>query len=58
LHQCSEFGRPLIVVDKDAEVTDLEGCAAPTFETATLHSAFVEFVALKNAKIQYITVQN
>ena len=28
------------------------------FETSTLHSAVVELVALKNAKIQYITVQN
>jgi Fe-S cluster assembly protein SufB len=36
----------------------MEGCTAPKFETATLHSAVVELVALKNAKIQYITVQN
>ena len=36
----------------------MEGCTAPKFETATLHSAVVELVALKDAKIQYITVQN
>ena len=36
----------------------MEGCTAPKFETATLHSAVVELVALKNSKIQYITVQN
>jgi Fe-S cluster assembly protein SufB len=36
----------------------MEGCTAPKFETATLHSAVVELVALKGAKIQYITVQN
>ena len=30
---------------------------APKFETATLHG-IVELVALKGAKIQYITVQN
>jgi Fe-S cluster assembly protein SufB len=36
----------------------MEGCTAPKFSTATLHSAVVELVALKGAKIQYITVQN
>ena len=36
----------------------MEGCTAPKFDTATLHSAVVELVALKGAKIQYITVQN
>jgi Fe-S cluster assembly protein SufB len=36
----------------------MEGCTAPKFSTATLHSAVVELVAMKNAKIQYITVQN
>ncbi|MDR0590939.1 MAG: Fe-S cluster assembly protein SufB [Puniceicoccales bacterium] len=53
-----QFERTLIVVDEDAEVTYLEGCTAPRFETATLHAAVVELIALKNAKIQYITVQN
>lgn len=36
----------------------MEGCTAPRFETGTLHSAVVELVALKGAKIQYVTVQN
>ena len=36
----------------------MEGCTAPQFETSTLHSAVVELVALKGAKIQYVTVQN
>ncbi|MDR2435873.1 MAG: Fe-S cluster assembly protein SufB [Puniceicoccales bacterium] len=53
-----QFERTLIVVDKDAEVTYLEGCTAPRFDTANLHSAVVELVALPGAKIQYITVQN
>ncbi|MDR2628518.1 MAG: Fe-S cluster assembly protein SufB [Puniceicoccales bacterium] len=53
-----QFERTLIVVDEDAEVTYMEGCTAPRFETATLHSAVVELIALKNSKIQYITVQN
>jgi Fe-S cluster assembly protein SufB len=36
----------------------MEGCTAPKFETATLHSAVVELVALPGAKLQYVTVQN
>jgi len=47
-----------IIVDEGAELTYMEGCTAPKFNTATLHSAVVELVALKGAKIQYITVQN
>jgi len=53
-----QFERTLIIADEGAEVTYLEGCTAPKFDTATLHSAVVELVALKGAKIQYITVQN
>jgi len=53
-----QFERTLIICDEDSEVTYMEGCTAPKFETTTLHSAVVELVALKGAKIQYITVQN
>jgi len=53
-----QFERTLIIVDEGAEVTYMEGCTAPQFETSTLHSAVVELVAMKDAKIQYITVQN
>jgi Fe-S cluster assembly protein SufB len=53
-----QFERTLIIADEGAEVTYMEGCTAPKFETSTLHSAVVELVALKSAKIQYITVQN
>ncbi len=53
-----QFERTLIIVDEGAEVTYMEGCTAPKFETATLHSAVVELVAMPHAKIQYITVQN
>ncbi|MDR2737410.1 MAG: Fe-S cluster assembly protein SufB [Puniceicoccales bacterium] len=53
-----QFERTLIIVDEGAEVTYLEGCTAPKFETSTLHSAVVEIVAMRNSKIQYITVQN
>lgn len=53
-----QFERTLIIADEGAELTYMEGCTAPKFNTATLHSAVVELVAMKGAKIQYITVQN
>lgn len=53
-----QFERTLIIADEGSEVMYMEGCTAPKFETSTLHSAVVELVALKGAKIQYITVQN
>ena len=53
-----QFERTLIIADEGAEVMYMEGCTAPSFETSTLHSAVVELVALKGAKIQYVTVQN
>src|SRR3982075_3522526 len=53
-----QFERTLIIADEGSEVMYMEGCTAPNFTTATLHSAVVELVALKGAKIQYVTVQN
>ncbi len=53
-----QFERTLIIADEGSELMYMEGCTAPKFETGTLHSAVVELVALKGAKIQYVTVQN
>ena len=53
-----QFERTLIIADEGSELMYMEGCTAPKFETSTLHSAVVELVALKDARIQYITVQN
>ena len=53
-----QFERTLIIADEGAELTYMEGCTAPKFETTTLHSAVVELIAMPGAKIQYITVQN
>lgn len=53
-----QFERTLIIADEGSELMYMEGCTAPKFETATLHSAVVELVAMPGAKIQYVTVQN
>jgi Fe-S cluster assembly protein SufB len=53
-----QFERTLIVADEGAEVSYLEGCTAPKYDTNQLHAAVVELVALKGASIKYSTVQN
>jgi len=53
-----QFERTLIIADKGAEVSYLEGCTAPMRDENQLHAAVVELVALEDAKIKYSTVQN
>jgi Fe-S cluster assembly protein SufB len=53
-----QFERTLIVADENSQVSYLEGCTAPQYDSNQLHAAVVELVALKNANIKYSTVQN
>ena len=53
-----QFERTLIVADKGAYVSYLEGCTAPRRDENQLHAAVVELVALDDAQIKYSTVQN
>jgi Fe-S cluster assembly protein SufB len=56
--QSGQFERTLIIVDKGAYVSYLEGCTAPMRDENQLHAAVVELVALEDAEIKYSTVQN
>jgi Fe-S cluster assembly protein SufB len=53
-----QFERTLIVAEAGSQVSYLEGCTAPMFDTNQLHAAVVELVALEDADIKYSTVQN
>jgi len=53
-----QFERTLVVADKGAYVSYLEGCTAPQRDENQLHAAVVELVALEGAEIKYSTVQN
>ena len=53
-----QFERTLIIADKGAYVSYLEGCTAPQRDENQLHAAVVELVALDDAEIKYSTVQN
>ena len=53
-----QFERTLIIADKGAYVSYLEGCTAPKRDENQLHAAVVELIALDDAEIKYSTVQN
>lgn len=53
-----QFERTLIIADKGAYVSYLEGCTAPMRDENQLHAAIVELIAHEGAEIKYSTVQN
>lgn len=53
-----QFERTLIIADKGAYVSYLEGCTAPMRDENQLHAAVVELVTHDDAEIKYSTVQN
>jgi Fe-S cluster assembly protein SufB len=53
-----QFERTLIIADKGAYVSYLEGCTAPQRDENQLHAAVVELIAHDDAEIKYSTVQN
>jgi Fe-S cluster assembly protein SufB len=56
--ESGQFERTLIIADKGAYVSYLEGCTAPMRDENQLHAAVVELVVLDDAEIKYSTVQN
>src|SRR5262249_9459425 len=56
--QTGQFERTLIIADRGAHVSYLEGCTAPMRDEHQLHAAVVELIALEDAEIKYSTVQN
>lgn len=53
-----QFERTLIIADEGSYVHYVEGCTAPIFTTDSLHSAVVEIVVKKGARVRYTTIQN
>lgn len=53
-----QFERTLIVAEKGAYASYLEGCTAPKRNEHQLHAAVVEIVAMDDAEVKYSTVQN
>ena len=53
-----QFERTLIIADEGSSVHYVEGCTAPTYSSDSLHSAVVEIVVKKGARVRYTTIQN
>jgi Fe-S cluster assembly protein SufB len=53
-----QFERTLIIADEGSQVHYVEGCTAPVYATESLHSAVVEIIVKKNARVRYTTIQN
>ena len=54
----SQFERTLIIADEGSYVHYVEGCTAPIYKSDSLHSAVVEIVVKKGARVRYTTIQN
>ena len=53
-----QFERTLIIADEGSYVHYIEGCTAPIYKSDSLHSAVVEIVVKKGARVRYTTIQN
>ncbi len=53
-----QFERTLIICAPGSYVHYVEGCTAPTYSTASLHSAVVEIIVQEGARCRYTTIQN
>ena len=53
-----QFERTLIIADEGSYVHYVEGCTAPIYKCDSLHSAVVEIIVKKNARVRYTTIQN
>ena len=53
-----QFERTLIIADEGSYVHYVEGCSAPIYTTDSLHSAVVEIIVKRGARVRYTTIQN
>ncbi|HUH52495.1 MAG TPA: Fe-S cluster assembly protein SufB [Microbacteriaceae bacterium] len=53
-----QFERTLIIADEGSYVHYIEGCTAPIYKSDSLHSAVVEIIVKKDARVRYTTIQN
>lgn len=53
-----QFERTLIIAEEGSYVSYIEGCTAPIYSTDSLHSAVVEIIVKKGARVRYTTIQN
>src|SRR6266446_6078974 len=53
-----QFERTLIIAEEGSYVHYVEGCTAPIYSSDSLHSAVVEIIVKRGARVRYTTIQN
>ncbi len=53
-----QFERTIIIVENGSSVHYIEGCTAPQYTTAALHTGVIEIFVGKGAQARYTTIQN
>ncbi|MCD4737828.1 MAG: Fe-S cluster assembly protein SufB [Anaerolineae bacterium] len=53
-----QFERTIIIADEGSSVHYIEGCTAPQYSTAALHTGVIEIFVEKGAHARYSTIQN
>ncbi len=53
-----QFERTLIIAEEGSFVHYIEGCTAPIYASDSLHSAVVEIIVKRGARVRYTTIQN
>ncbi|BCW95543.1 MAG: Fe-S cluster assembly protein SufB [Fimbriimonadales bacterium] len=53
-----QFERTLIIAEEGSFVHYVEGCTAPVYAEEALHSAVVEIIVKRGARVRYTTIQN
>ncbi|MBE6161090.1 MAG: Fe-S cluster assembly protein SufB [Firmicutes bacterium] len=53
-----QFERTIIIVDKGAELSYIEGCTARSYASNSLHAGVVEIFVMEDAVCKYNTIQN
>ena len=52
------FERNVLVADRGADVTYIEGCTAPVYTPDELHVSAIEVLAMPGSRVRYIALQN
>ena len=53
-----QFERTIIIAEEGSNVHYIEGCTAPQYTTAALHTGVIEIFVKKGAHARYTTIQN
>ncbi|MCS7217187.1 MAG: Fe-S cluster assembly protein SufB [Candidatus Bipolaricaulota bacterium] len=53
-----QFEHTLILAEPGSSLHYIEGCSAPRYSRASLHSGMVEIVAKEGARVRFTTIQN